>query len=63
MKRLDLTAIYYFEKYIKTSKSNFYTKDACYNIALCYYLQGKNDLANQYKNKSKIYRQNGIRCR
>lgn len=53
MKRLDLTAIYYFEKYIKTSKSNFYTKDACYNIALCYYLQGKNDLANQYKNKTK----------
>jgi hypothetical protein len=53
MKRLDYSAVSYFDKYIKTSKSNFYIKDACYNIALCYYLQGKNELANQYKQKTK----------
>lgn len=53
MKSLDYNAISYFERFIKESKSNFYIKDACYNIAICYYLQGKNDLANQYKNKTK----------
>ena len=53
MKRLDYSAIGYFDKYIKASKSNFYTKDACYSIALCYYLQGKTELANQYKEKTK----------
>lgn len=53
MKRLDYGAISYFDKFIKNSKSNFYTKDACYNMALCYYLMGKNDLANQYKQKTR----------
>ena len=53
MKRLDYNAINYFEKFIKYSQSNFYTKDACYNIAICYYLMGKNDLAEQYKRKTK----------
>ncbi|MBK7691900.1 MAG: hypothetical protein IPJ31_12575 [Bacteroidetes bacterium] len=54
MKRLDYSAINYFEKFIKYSQSNFYTKDACYNIAICYYLMGKNDLAEQYKRKTKL---------
>ncbi len=53
MKRLDYGAITYFEKYIKYSQSNFYIKDACFNIAICYYLMGKNDLADQYKRKTK----------
>ncbi len=53
MKRLDYSAVTYFDRYIKTSKSNFYIKDACYNIALCYYLQGKTELANQYKQRTK----------
>ncbi len=53
MKRLDYSAIQYFDRFIKSSKSNFYLKDACYNIALLYYLQGKNELANQYKAKTR----------
>lgn len=49
MKQLDMSAIQEFSKYIQTSKSNFYIKDAYYNIALCYYLQNNLSKANEYK--------------
>lgn len=53
MKRLDFLAINHFEKYINTSQSNFYIKDACLNIALCYYLQNNTAKANEYLLKTK----------
>ena len=48
MKRLDFSAIQYFQKFIQSSKGNFYIKDANYSIALCYYLQDNLVLANEY---------------
>jgi tetratricopeptide (TPR) repeat protein len=54
MKRLDYTgAIDLFQKYLNTSKSDFYIKDACLSIAYCYYLQGDLAKANAYKQKIK----------
>lgn len=53
MRRLDMGAIVHYENFIKNYKGNFYIKDACYNIALCYYLQGKIEMANTYKQKTK----------
>jgi tetratricopeptide (TPR) repeat protein len=54
MKRLDYTgAIELFQKYLNTSKSDFYIKDACLSIAYCYYLQGDVAKAKAYKQKIK----------
>jgi tetratricopeptide (TPR) repeat protein len=53
LRRLDYSAIQNFQNYLSTSKSNFYLKDACLNIAYCYYLQDNLTQANQYKNKIK----------
>lgn len=53
LRRLDFSAIQYYERFINNSKGNFYIKDACYSIALCYYLMGNQNLANQYKQKVK----------
>lgn len=54
MKRLDFSAINYFEKYLQNYKGNFYLKDACLSIAYCYYLMGNNVKADFYKNKIKL---------
>lgn len=53
MKKLDLSAIQYFQKYIQQNKGNFYIKDATYSIALCYYLQDDLKHANEYLQKVK----------
>lgn len=53
MKRLDFTAIDYFEKYLQNYKGNFYLKDACLSISYCYYLMGNMPKAEQYKNRIK----------
>lgn len=53
IRRLDVEAISHFQQFITTSKSNFYLKDACLNIAYAYYLQGNMNMANQYKEKIK----------
>jgi len=51
MKRLDYTAIDYFQRYLNQSKSKFYIKDACLSIAYCYYLMGNQTRAIEYKNR------------
>ncbi len=53
MKKLDLSAIQYFQKFIQQNKGNFYTKDALYSIALCYYLKDDLKMANEYLAKVK----------
>ncbi len=54
MKRLEYVgAIEFFQKYMNSSKSDFYIKDACLSIAYCYYLQGDIAKANTYKQKIK----------
>jgi len=53
IRRLDMSAISHFQQFISTSKSNFYLKDACLNMAYAYYLQGNLSAANQYKEKIK----------
>ncbi len=53
LRRLSPDAVQHFLKFITTSKSNFYIKDACLSIAYCYYLEGNVPLANQYKEKIK----------
>jgi len=54
MRRLDFAnAIQLFKQFLSTSKSNFYLKDACLNIAYCYYLEGNIPLAKLYKENIK----------
>jgi tetratricopeptide (TPR) repeat protein len=53
MKKLDFSAIQYFQKFIQQNKGNFYIKDATYSIALCYYLQDDLKSANEYLTKVK----------
>ena len=54
LRRLAPDAAFHFQQFIATSKSNFYIKDACMNLAYCYYLQGDMKRANQYKEKIKL---------
>jgi hypothetical protein len=51
MRRLDYSAIQDFEDFLQTSKGHFYLRDACMNIALCFYLQQNMKQANLYKEK------------
>lgn len=51
MKRLDMTAIQYFQAFIKNYKGYFYIKDAHMCLALCYYLLNQNDKAIWYKKR------------
>lgn len=53
MRRLDFTAIEYFERYLSAYKGTFYVKDATLSIAYCYYLMGNTSKATAYKNKVK----------
>jgi tetratricopeptide (TPR) repeat protein len=53
MRRLDFTAIEYFERYLSAYKGTFYVKDATLSIAYCYYLMGNISKATAYKNKVK----------
>jgi Tetratricopeptide repeat len=46
LKRLDLSAITYFQKFIAEYKGYYYIKDAYYQMALIYHLQGKPDQAS-----------------
>ena len=41
------------QKFIQQNKGNFYTKDALYSIALCYYLKDDLKMANEYLAKVK----------
>lgn len=51
MKRLDMSAIQYFQAFIKNYKGYFYIKDAHMSLALCYYLLNQNDKAMWYKKR------------
>jgi hypothetical protein len=53
MKKLDYSAIQYFQKFIQQHKGSFYIKDALYSIALCYYLIDDQKMANEYVAKVK----------
>jgi hypothetical protein len=53
MKKLDYSAIQYFQKFIQQHKGSFYIKDALYSIALCYYLTDDQKMANEYVAKVK----------
>ena len=53
MKKLDYSAIQYFQKFIQQHKGSFYVKDALYSIALCYYLIDDQKMANEYVAKVK----------
>jgi hypothetical protein len=53
MKKLDYSAVQYFQKFIQQHKGSFYIKDALYSIALCYYLIDDQKMANEYVAKVK----------
>jgi hypothetical protein len=51
MKRLDFTAIDYFNRFLNQYRGYFYLKDACQSMAYCYYLMGNQARADEYKRR------------
>lgn len=54
LRRLDYSAIEDYLRYIKSTQSNFYIKDALLSISYAYHLQGNEEKAKFYLQKVKI---------